>query len=72
MVNINSSTVQDEAQMPFGGVKSSGVGRFGGKAGIVAQWADAHNAVAQNWVKADWSRFRPTKAVNRNQPGCTQ
>ena len=37
--HINSSTVQDEAQMPFGGVKSSGVGRFGGKAGI-AEFTD--------------------------------
>jgi potassium-transporting ATPase KdpC subunit len=27
--------------------------RFGGKPGIVAQWASAHAAVAQNWVKAD-------------------
>lgn len=32
--HINSPTVQDEAQMPFGGVKSSGYGRFGGKAAI--------------------------------------
>lgn len=32
--HINSATVQDEAQMPFGGTKSSGLGRFGGKAGI--------------------------------------
>jgi acyl-CoA reductase-like NAD-dependent aldehyde dehydrogenase len=32
--HINSSTVNDEAQMPFGGVKSSGYGRFGGKAAI--------------------------------------
>jgi len=32
--HINSPTVQDEAQMPFGGVKASGYGRFGGKAGI--------------------------------------
>ncbi len=32
--HVNSSTVQDEAQMPFGGVKGSGYGRFGGKAGI--------------------------------------
>ena len=32
--HINSSTVHDEAQMPFGGVKSSGYGRFGGKAGV--------------------------------------
>jgi K+-transporting ATPase ATPase C chain len=27
--------------------------QFAGKPGIVAQWADSHNAVAQNWVKAD-------------------
>lgn len=27
--------------------------QFAGKRGIVAQWAEAHNAVAQNWVKAD-------------------
>jgi len=32
--HINSSTVADEAQMPFGGVKGSGIGRFGGKAGV--------------------------------------
>jgi benzaldehyde dehydrogenase (NAD) len=32
--HINGSTVHDEAQMPFGGVKASGWGRFGGKAGV--------------------------------------
>jgi acyl-CoA reductase-like NAD-dependent aldehyde dehydrogenase len=32
--HINGATVHDEAQMPFGGVKASGYGRFGGKAGI--------------------------------------
>jgi benzaldehyde dehydrogenase (NAD) len=36
MCHINGSTVHDEAQMPFGGVKASGYGRFGGKAGIDA------------------------------------
>ena len=36
MCHINGSTVHDEAQMPFGGVKASGHGRFGGKAGIDA------------------------------------
>lgn len=34
--HINGPTVSDEAQMPFGGVKNSGYGRFGGKAGIDA------------------------------------
>ena len=32
--HINGPTVADEAQMPFGGVKGSGYGRFGGKAVI--------------------------------------
>ena len=32
--HINGPTVHDEAQMPFGGTKSSGYGRFGGKAAI--------------------------------------
>jgi acyl-CoA reductase-like NAD-dependent aldehyde dehydrogenase len=32
--HINGPTVHDEAQMPFGGVKGSGYGRFGGKAAI--------------------------------------
>ncbi|MGH6638327.1 MAG: aldehyde dehydrogenase [Polaromonas sp.] len=34
--HINGPTVHDEPQMPFGGVKGSGVGRFGGKAGVDA------------------------------------
>ena len=34
--HVNGPTVHDEAQMPFGGVKASGWGHFGGKAGIAA------------------------------------
>lgn len=40
--HINGPTVSDEPQMPFGGVKDSGFGRFGGKLGIaeftVTRW----------------------------------
>ncbi|MGV1776562.1 aldehyde dehydrogenase [Agrobacterium fabrum] len=32
--HVNGPTVHDEAQMPFGGVKASGYGRFGGTASI--------------------------------------
>lgn len=32
--HINGPTLNDEAQMPFGGVKDSGFGRFGGRAAI--------------------------------------
>jgi benzaldehyde dehydrogenase (NAD) len=34
--HVNGPTVHDEAQMPFGGMKASGYGRFGGKAGVDA------------------------------------
>ncbi len=37
--HINGPTVGDEAQMPFGGMKASGYGRFGGKASI-AEFTD--------------------------------
>jgi benzaldehyde dehydrogenase (NAD) len=37
--HLNGPTVHDEAQMPFGGVKDSGWGRFGGKAGV-AEFTD--------------------------------
>ncbi|MFT3817270.1 MAG: aldehyde dehydrogenase [Rubrivivax sp.] len=37
--HVNGPTVHDEAQMPFGGVKASGLGRFGGQAGI-AEFTD--------------------------------
>jgi len=45
--HINSSTVADEAQMPFGGVKGSGYGRFGGRAAI-AEFTDLRWTTLQN------------------------
>ena len=32
--HINGPTVYDEAQMPLGGMKASGYGRFGGQVGV--------------------------------------
>jgi acyl-CoA reductase-like NAD-dependent aldehyde dehydrogenase len=32
--HINGATVHDEPQMPFGGMKDSGYGKFGGRAGL--------------------------------------
>ncbi|MFI0473224.1 aldehyde dehydrogenase [Halomonas sp. HMF6819] len=37
--HINAPTVHDEPQMPFGGVKNSGYGRFGGKA-VIEEFTD--------------------------------
>jgi acyl-CoA reductase-like NAD-dependent aldehyde dehydrogenase len=45
--HINGPTVHDEAQMPFGGVGSSGYGRFGGKAAI-AEFTDLRWITIQN------------------------
>lgn len=41
--HINGPTVHDEAQMPFGGVKASGYGRFGGNAAI-------HDFTELRWI----------------------
>ena len=34
MVHVNDQTVNDEPQAPFGGMKGSGYGRFGGQAAL--------------------------------------
>lgn len=39
VVHINGSTVYDDPYLPFGGVKASGYGRFGGQSGI-AEFTD--------------------------------
>jgi acyl-CoA reductase-like NAD-dependent aldehyde dehydrogenase len=36
IVHVNDQSVDDEPQAPFGGVKGSGYGRFGGRAGVDA------------------------------------
>jgi acyl-CoA reductase-like NAD-dependent aldehyde dehydrogenase len=41
IVHVNDQPVGDEPQMPFGGVKSSGLGRFGGTA-VVHEFTEVH------------------------------
>jgi acyl-CoA reductase-like NAD-dependent aldehyde dehydrogenase len=45
--HVNAPTVYDEPQMPFGGMKASGYGRFGGEAGVreftEVRWISVHN-----------------------------
>jgi acyl-CoA reductase-like NAD-dependent aldehyde dehydrogenase len=49
--HVNSSTVHDEPQMPFGGVKASGWGRFGGRAALEEftelRWLSVQQAARQ-------------------------
>src|SRR5581483_9944497 len=46
MVHINDQPVADEPQMPFGGVKDSGFGRFGGTA-VIDEFTDLRWITAQ-------------------------
>jgi len=57
--------------------------QFGGKPGIVAQWADAHNSLAQAWVTADsthavyvddWAKEHPEVVADfvKANPGTPQ
>jgi acyl-CoA reductase-like NAD-dependent aldehyde dehydrogenase len=45
IVHVNDQPVDDEPQMPFGGVKDSGFGRFGGTAAI-------HEFTDVRWITA--------------------
>ncbi len=51
IVHINDQTVHDEPQVPFGGVKDSGWGRFGGQAALEEftelRWVSAQLATRQ-------------------------
>jgi acyl-CoA reductase-like NAD-dependent aldehyde dehydrogenase len=44
--HINGATVSGEPQLPFGGIKASGFGRFGGKAAI-AEFTDLQLVTVQ-------------------------
>jgi potassium-transporting ATPase KdpC subunit len=57
--------------------------KFGGKPGIVAQWAEAHNSLAQGWVTADpthaayidaWAKANPDVVAQfvKDNPGTPQ
>lgn len=52
--HINGTTIHDEPQMPFGGVKASGYGRFGGKAGIEEftelRWITVQHPGGDRWL----------------------
>ncbi len=50
--HINGPTVADEPQMPFGGVKASGYGRFGGQAGV-AEFTDLR------WISIETHQHYP-------------
>jgi acyl-CoA reductase-like NAD-dependent aldehyde dehydrogenase len=41
IVHVNDQPVGDEPQMPFGGVKDSGLGRFGGTA-VIGEFTEVH------------------------------
>ena len=47
IVHVNDQSVGDEPQMPFGGVKDSGFGRFGGHA-VVDEFTDVHWVTVQS------------------------
>jgi acyl-CoA reductase-like NAD-dependent aldehyde dehydrogenase len=47
IVHVNDQTIGDEPQMPFGGVKDSGLGRFGGTA-VINEFTEIHWITVQS------------------------
>lgn len=56
-VHVNGSTVCDDPSMPYGGVKASGYGRFGGQ------------AVIDEFTEIQWMTVRDEPAVGPEDPG---
>ncbi len=50
--HVNGPTVGDEAQMPFGGVKDSGYGRFGGRA-VISEFTELR------WITVEGEQHYP-------------
>jgi vanillin dehydrogenase len=50
--HVNGPTVADEAHMPFGGVKGSGYGRFGGDA-VINEFTDLR------WITIEGEQHYP-------------
>lgn len=52
--HVNGSTVFDDPAMPFGGVKASGYGRFGGRQALAEfteyQWIAIHDGEPPDWA----------------------
>src|SRR5258708_32660751 len=50
--HVNGPTVHDEAHLPFGGVKGSGFGRFGGQAGRA--WVSGFGRISVQTARRDF------------------
>lgn len=66
IVHINDQSVADEPHAPFGGVKASGYGRFGGRWGIEAFSATRWVTVAQQHARYP---FRVVRGTSEEPPG---
>lgn len=59
MCHINGTTLDDEPQIPFGGVKNSGYGKSGGRAGLEEftelQWITIEGPQAPRYPITEWA-----------------